>query len=238
MVKDFDPTAAVVYLFYEFDHRHSETETLQLLAGQLFKIRPNCKSDVGASDEVFFVDSANSLRSFITEAVERLPGVCYFFFDGLDEESENESEAGRWKDASRVLQFFIQLATKVSRTVRLWYSSQFRQSIEDKLKAYTICNPTARMKDDVKLYLKESISELGSEMFLPGEDQRVLQNTVEGRAGDSFLLASLVVASLRDASCPEDTMTLLRTLPSELDVYYRKIFMRFGASQRDSDLAW
>ena len=236
MVKESDPTAAVIYLFYEFDRDFNEAQTLQLLAGQLFQIRPNCRFADEVFSELPTERSANSLRSFITAAVRKLPGVCYFFFDGLDEECENKGDTKRWKNASRVLQFFIQLATRESKTVRLWYSSQFRQSIQDDLQAFTICNFTTRMKDDVKLYLTESVSSLGSKLFLPDEEQKVLQKAVEGRVGDSFLLASLVVANLEDASCPEEMMRLINTLPSELYGYYRKIFMRFGKTKRD--LVW
>lgn len=226
LVKTSDPSAAVAYLFYQFDRPYTAVETLRLLSAQLIMICLTRGDDL--PEELYhksqLVRSFENLTQFFTILIQQFKTV-YLFLDGLDEEDVKE----RWIETSVALDFLLNLATTQTNIVRLWCSSQDRPLIKEKLDAYTpTCYFQREMKEDVGRYLssiKPNLQGWGIDDL-----SEVLQ---KGHAG-SFLWASLMVNTLREeASSPLEVKKLITSnLPSTLDDYYRRIFARFEKFQR------
>ena len=238
LVKDFDPRAAVVYHFYREEY-HTGCETLRILAGQLFQSYVDCQTQV--DEELYLktqrrVCSLENIQELITTLVKYLPKT-FFFIDGLDQEALSE----RWSEALTVLDFLLQLGKSSPDTVRIWYSSQSRPCIREKLEEFITFDIQDQLdvKTDVMLYLSRVISQAHPELDeLEGEKDTLLKD-LQGRAEGNFLCASLMVKALQEDT---DSLTDMKEfiehgdLPKTLDGYYRRVFERIALPQRR--LAW
>ncbi|KAF8587635.1 hypothetical protein K439DRAFT_1630517 [Ramaria rubella] len=234
LVQDSDPQAVVVYHFYQ-EQVYSECETLRILAGQLFEHYGRRSNEV--SEELYFKTqrmecSLEIVKELITTLVTMLHKT-YFFIDGLDEEATSPTSP-RWTEASSVLDFLVQLCSVSPDTVRVWYSSQFRPSINEKLQGYVTFDIKKQVKADVMLYLSVAMSSAIPELDeLEEEKDSVLEN-LQSRAEGNFLCASLMVKAIQEEanSLSEIKQFIERGLPKKLDDYYRRIFGRIEKPQR------
>jgi len=226
LIEDFDPKAVVVYHFYRFDRTYSGREMLQILAGQLFEGYE--KRTYQVDDELYLKTrrracSLENVQELITALVKSLPKT-YFFIDGLDE----EDSPARWPEASTVLDFLIQLSMESPDTVRVWYSSQFRPCISNKLHTHTIFDIKDQVRADVIMYLSCVIPDIDE----LGED---LMKKLEKRVDGNFLCASLMINELDKAINPTARREVIEgDLPENnfVDESYRKIFNRIEKAHR------
>ncbi|KAJ6623171.1 hypothetical protein B0H10DRAFT_825470 [Mycena sp. CBHHK59/15] len=229
-IKQSDTVIAVAYHFYRFDQMNSASETLRLLAGHLFDHYWELKHEV--MEEMYLktqrsVCSLESVQELITALVTVLPKSC-FVLDGLDE----ECMGARWTEAATVLDFLINLAKDSPDRVWLWYSSQYRPCINEKLKAHPILDIKDEVKKDVSFYLSRVNPELNDLEVSDADLQGVLQD-LQGRAEGNFLWASLMLQALKNTDSLTDMKEFAADgLPETLDDYYRRIFERFEKPQR------
>ncbi|KAJ7642837.1 hypothetical protein B0H17DRAFT_1216337 [Mycena rosella] len=226
-----DAAAAVAYHFYRFDQMNSSSETLRFLASQLFDAHWNRAHLV--SEEMYLqtqqsVCSLENAEELITMLVKLLPR-SYFILDGLDEECMGSK---RWTEAVTTLDFLISLAKDFPDRVRLWYSSQHRPCINEKLKEYVVLDIKDKVKDDVSLYLSRANPELG-DLEVSDRDKDNVLKSLQARAEGNFLWASLMLKSLKETASLTDMKQFVKDgLPETLDDYYRRIFDRFEKPHR------
>ena len=230
-VWESDTKAAVAFHFYQFDKPQSAIEILRLLADQLFEKYWNDTHNV--SDDVYSKtlkssSSLENIRDFIIELVKALPKT-FLLLDGLDEECTGP----RWTDAQAVLDILVKLAIEFPGSIRLWYSSQYRACIHDKLGEYAVLDIKPQIQDDVTQYLSLRIRELHS-LGVPDEEGAKVLDNLRRRADGNFLWASLMVKALMEeaSSVAEIKAFIEDGLPSNLDAYYRTIFERMEKSHR------
>ncbi|CAK5262530.1 unnamed protein product [Mycena citricolor] len=220
--------APIAYHFYRFDQAMSASETLRLLASQLFDAYWQLNQVV--SEEIYLrthhsVCSLDTVQQLITELVKALP-TCYLVLDGMDEEC---SDFMRWAEAATTVEFLAQLANQYPR-VRLWCSSQYRSILNEQLKAYTVLDIKDGVTRDVSLFLSRDNPEL-MDLEVSDSDKDDVLNSLKARAESNFLWASLMVKSLK-AGQETSSLSHLKQfvadgLADNLDEYYRKIFSRF-----------
>ncbi|KAJ6601314.1 hypothetical protein DFH09DRAFT_1127428 [Mycena vulgaris] len=226
-----EPDAAVAYHFYRFDQMNTGSETLRLLANQLFDTYWNRTHAVPA--EMYLktqqsVCSLENVQELVKTLVKLLP-KSYFIVDGLDEECMGSN---RWAEAATTLDFLITLAKDSPDRVRLWYSSQYRPCISEKFKEYVVLDIKDEVKDDVSLYLSRANPEL-SDLEVSDQDKDKVLESLRGRAEGNFLWASLMLKSLKETASLTDMKQFVKDgLPYTLDDYYRRIFDRFEKSHR------
>jgi hypothetical protein len=237
LIQESDPKAAVVYHFYQHDQTYTSCETLRILAGQLLDCYEKSSNQI--DDELYLKTqrtpcSLENIQGAIVMLVKSLPKT-YFFIDGLDEEATPPT---RWMDASTVLDFLILLSIASPDTVRIWFSSQFRPCISDKLKLHTVLDVKDQVKADVKLYLSHAMSRSNPELDGLEEQKNEMLEKLQNRAEGNFLWASLMIKALQEEvnSVTEMKQFIERSLPEDLDGYYRRIFSRIKKSQQR--LAW
>ncbi|KAJ7492122.1 hypothetical protein FB451DRAFT_1217062 [Mycena latifolia] len=222
---------AVAYHFYRFDQMNSTSETLRFLASQLFDSYWNHTHAV--SEEMYLrtqqsVCSLENIEQLITMLVKLLPKV-YFVLDGLDEECMGSN---RWTEAATTLDFLITLAKDFPDRVRLWYSSQYRPCINERLKEHAVLDIKDEVKDDVSLYLSRANPELG-DLEVSDRDKDNVLKSLQGRAEGNFLWASLMLKSLKETASLTDMKQFVKEgLPETLDDYYRRIFDRVEKPHR------
>ncbi|KAJ6601324.1 hypothetical protein DFH09DRAFT_560440 [Mycena vulgaris] len=231
-----EPDAALAYHFYRFDQMNSGSETLRLLASQLFDAYWSRTHAV--SEEMYLktqqsVCSLESVEELVTILVKLLP-KSYFMLDGLDEEVSMGSESPRWSEAVNTLDFLIALANGFPDRVRLWYSTQYRSRINEKFREYVVFDIQDKVKDDVTLYLSRANLEL-RHLEVSDQDRDHLLKSLQVRAEGNFLWASLMLKSLKpeEVTSLKDMKQFVKDgLPKTLDEYYRRIFDRFETPQR------
>ncbi|KAJ7492169.1 hypothetical protein FB451DRAFT_519336 [Mycena latifolia] len=223
--------ATVIYHFYRFDQTTSASETLRLIASQLFDAHWNRAHIISKEMHLMTQQSVCSLENveeLIKMLVKLLP-KSYFILDGLDEECMNSSN--RWTEAATVLDFLIDLAKDVPDRVRLWYSSQYLPSIKEKLKEYVVLDIKEAVKGDVSMYLSRANPKL--ELEVPD----LVLRSLRSRADGNFLWARLMLESLNETDSLTDMKQFVagvgpEGLPETLDDYYRRIFNRFEKPHR------
>jgi hypothetical protein len=235
LICDSDPKAAVVYHFYQHDLPCSGCEALRILAGQLLECYDKGSNQI--DEELYLTQrtacTLENVQKLIVMLVKRLPKT-YFFIDGLDEEAATPK---RWQETSAVVDFLIQLSMESPNTVRVWFGSQSRPCIDDKLKGHTTFDVKDQVKADVMLYLSHAMSYSNPELDELGEAKDTMLEELQRRADGNFLWASCMIHALEDAnSLTEMKEFVEHGLPKDLDDYYRSIFDRMKKSQQD--LAW
>jgi hypothetical protein len=195
-----EPAAAVAYHFYHFDQTNSSSETLRFIASQLFDAHWN-RTHVVPEDMYQktqqSVCSLEHVTELVTALVKLLP-KCFLILDGLDEEC-TATASSRWTEAATTLDFLISLAKNFPDRVRLWYSSQYRPCINEKLQEYLVLDIKDKVNDDVSLYLSRANPELRDLEVSDLEKDNVLKS-LQGRAGSNFLWASRMIQSLKVCS--------------------------------------
>ncbi|KAJ6543109.1 hypothetical protein B0H19DRAFT_957631, partial [Mycena capillaripes] len=223
-----DAAKTVVYHFYRFDQTTSASETLRLLASQLFDEYWNQTKRI--PQEIYLktkksLCSLENAKELITTLVKLLPET-YFIVDGLDEECKGLNSI-RWKEAATVLDFLLNIAKGSPSCVWLWCSSQYHPDIHTKLKDHIVLDIQHEVKQDVTLYLSRDNPEL-SELEISDLDKDNILRSLQARAEGNFLWARLMIESLKETSSLTEMKNLVASgLPETLDDYYRRIFDRF-----------
>ncbi|KAK7047185.1 hypothetical protein VNI00_006851 [Paramarasmius palmivorus] len=227
-VRSVQAKAAVAYHFCQFDQPYTAIEILRLIGNQLFEAY--WKSVEKVDEQMFLLTQQSSctldhVKTLLNLLVKRL-SLVYIFVDGLDEEQDLQ----RWSEVSIVIDYLNGLATEFSDTVRVWYSSQTRTYIIEKLSPFHIVDIQIHASPDVTLFLSRAIPELDE----LGDTGSGLIDTLVNRADGNFLWANLMVKALREEV---NTLREMRKfveagLPTELDGYYQRIFDRIERPQR------
>ncbi|KAJ7054052.1 hypothetical protein C8F01DRAFT_1325563 [Mycena amicta] len=231
-----DGDAIVVYHFYRFDQMHTASETLRILAGQLFDAywaRNHTVSDDMFSKAQQSVCSTENVQELIKLLVRDLPKT-YFILDGVDEECTSVT---RWLEATTTLQFLLKLTVDVPGRMRVWYSSQPRQLIYDLLKAAcTMIDAQSHAEADIARYLCHDNPELRDLEVSDADKDHVLAS-LQSRAKANFLWASRMLWSLKKRDSLTDMKQFVAEgLPKTLDEYYGRIFDNFDRSHRERSL--
>ncbi|KAF7302531.1 hypothetical protein HMN09_00887500 [Mycena chlorophos] len=233
-----DADAVVVYHFYRFDQMQRSSEVLRILAGQLLDAhwaRAHTISENMLGQTQQNVCSTDHLHALISLLLNALPKV-YFILDGLDEECSSEP---RWLEADATLSYLLKLASEPETLdkVRVWYSSQPRHCLDERLKANsTIIEAQVHTQADVARYLHRDNPELRDLEVSDADKDQVLESLQE-RAEANFLWASLMLRSLKTRNSLSDMKQFVADgLPGTLDGYYRKIFDHFDRSYSERSL--
>ncbi|KAJ7508570.1 hypothetical protein B0H11DRAFT_1965696 [Mycena galericulata] len=220
VIEEEPDAIAMVYHFYRFDQMNLASETLRLLASQLLDKYWNASHVI--PEEMFMktqqnVCSLEKVEELITMLVKLLPR-SYFILDGLDEECAGSH---RWTEAVTTLDFLVTLAKDSPDRVRLWYSSQYRPDINEKLKDYIVLSIKDEVKEDVSVYLSRVNPKLGElEISDKDKDDVLREPTGQGRG------------QLPDTTSLSDMKQFVKGgLPDTLDGY-RGIFDRFEKHHR------
>ena len=231
---DLGLKAAVALQFYEFDNQHSATAVARGLAAQLFAsyrcLRPEISEDLRQMSQKNAADLSSVLQ-FIQALIKKLPRT-YIFFDGLDE----ECSMARWKEAVKIVDFFISLAEESPKTVRIWFSSQNQILIRAKL--YKPSTINIDIGDHIKNTVDDYIYSRVPGLENPEVDQKAREwilTKLRSRAEGNFLWATLMLNMIEnDASSFDEMERLVKEgLPKDLDHYYHQIFARYESTERE-----
>ncbi|TFK33930.1 hypothetical protein BDQ12DRAFT_727356 [Crucibulum laeve] len=218
-------STVVAFQFFDFAQRYEPLQTFSMVARQLlskylehFEYIPEEMLRIPYSSPFPLA----GVQELITAMVRRLPNV-YFFLDGLDEEAPTATS--RWRDMLTVLDFFLTLAEKFPKNVRLWCSSQYRDEIGKKLARYPTIDISNNAKEDVVLFLSKSIPDID---LLDLSDQEKFLKKTQERAEWSFLYAQFMVNALKHEcnSLGEMEEFIEEGFPDDLVGYYKNIFQR------------
>lgn len=232
-VKSLETKPAVAFQFYDFDDpQRTALQTARNLAAQLFEhiwLRlQDIPDTLHAQTQKNSGDLVNVL-DFIWLLVGNLPNV-YIFLDGLDE----ESTVARWKEASKIVDFVMELANSSPSAMRVWFSTQDRSCIRERLDAFPTLNIKDQVQTDVNIYLSQTVP--GLDNMEVGDDTRNwILGELKNRANGNFLWASLMIKTLKDeVACFDDMEQFIQDgLPKDLDEYYKRIFSRYEVKERD-----
>lgn len=173
----------------------------------------------------------SSVLQFIQALIKELPRT-YIFFDGLDE----ECSMARWKEAVKIIDFFISLAEESPKSVRIWFSSQNQILIRAKLDKPSTIN--IDIGDHIKNTVDDYISSRVPGLENPEVDQEARQwilSKLRSQAEGNFLWATLMLNMIEnDASSFDEMKRLVKDgLPKDLDHYYHQIFARYESTERE-----
>lgn len=231
-VRNLGDTQAQCLHFYEFDNEHTAIVTARNLATQLFErywlLNQDVPEELQSTSQKSSADSIN-IFEFIRVLVGKLPKV-YIFLDGLDE----ECTMARWKEASKMVDFVNLLAESSPKTVRVWYSSQYRPMIRQQLESHLVLN----VKEQIRVAVDEHISLKVPGICNPDVDQDTrtwILSELKQRADGNFLWASLMLKTIENEVSSFDEMEVFikEGLPKDLDAYYRRILARYEKRERE-----
>lgn len=235
-IKIHQEKAAVVVHFYEFDSQRTALSTAQILATQLFEKywllnHDNPEDLVNASQGSDA--SLINIFEFIRLLVTRLP-IVYLFIDGLDEECHD----ARWKEAVKLIDFVNLLAITFPSNLRVWYSSQDRFLVRQKLQDYPVVDIKEHVRAAVDEYVSSTVQRINNNEVDQGTQNWILAE-LKTRADGNFLWASLMLKTIENevSSFDELEQFIKEGLPQDLDGYYTQIFAQYETS-RERDLAW
>ena len=232
-VKRFEVQPAVAFQFYNFDDQQSTAlQTARNLAGQLFEHFWLRLQDIPEALHAHTQKSAGDLMNvleFIRLFIRELP-VVYIFLDGLDE----ECTVARWKEASKIVDFVVELAKSSPSTVKVWCSTQDRFCIRERFGAFPTMNIKEQVQTDVDIYLSKTVPGLDN-IEVGDETRNWILVELKERANGNFLWASLMIKTLKDeVACFDDMEQFIKDgLPKDLDEYYQRIFSRYEVKERD-----
>ena len=221
-LKKVETDIPVAFCFYRFDEEITALDVLRLLSLQLFE--KHWSKQCHVPEELF--QKANSiLNSSITDIVEfvrllvRPLSKVYIVIDGVDEEW---ALPRRRTEAAVVLLFLVQLS-KENPSVRLWYSSQYREDLKTTLGAFSSFDIQDSIEQDVKEFVKQNLDALEVSESLKATAIEDISTRAEGH----FLWASLMVSSLKNATSARQVKDNLAKVPSDITTYYSAIFHRY-----------
>lgn len=156
-----------------------------------------------------------SMKSLIEVLVAELSST-FIFLDGIDEECSNDS---RWKTASQVMKFLIDLAERPGSTLKLWCSSQDRGKLRDLLaKAEHIELGPSVNNDDIEKYCKATLQREFGDIDITVKDK--LLEDIKNQMSGNFLWAALMLPTLSEAeSVGEMQKRVQLGLPMGFDKY-------------------
>ena len=223
---------AVALHFYAFDDQNTALIMARGLAAQLFAqywcLHKDIPEDVGDASQKSAA-SLDSILEFIRILIGKLSRV-FIFFDGLDE----ECNPARWKEAVKMIDFFVRLADNFPHIVRLWYSTQDTLLIRKKLGAFPALNIKDRIAEAVDGHISAKVPGLDN-VEVDRETRDWILTELKGRAEGNFLWASLMLKTIENEVSSFDEMELFieKGLPKDLDQYYKQIFSRYEMRERE-----
>ena len=225
---------AVAVHFYEFDDQRTALSTAKILATQLFEHYwllyqdvPEDLRNVSQKSEASLINILELIRLLVI----KLP-KAYVFIDGLDEETHQ----GRWREASKIVEILILLATTYPYNVRVCFTSQDRLDIRKRLGSFPSLDIKERVKHSVDRYI--SLAVPGIDNVEVDQDTRDwILTELKNRADGNFLWASLMLKTIENEVSNFDEMEhfIKKGLPEDLYSYYRRLFTQYEA--RDRELA-
>ena len=227
-LENFTTTA---FHFFQANTQWTALQTTKNLASQLFEEYWKQKHAIPKHIYEATLKSSSdpqNIEEFIKTLIKDFP-LTHIFFDSLDVENEKT----RWPDAANIISIVLDLMKDASNSVKIWFSSQNKHQIREKLQQF----PTITMQDqtdrDVNAYLSEVVPSLhGSEV---DEDTRKwILLEIQHRAGGNFLFAKLMVKAIQEEVGNVDDMRkfIQNGLPMDLDAYYERAFSRYEIQQR------
>lgn len=235
-LKNDQEGAAVVFHFYEFDNQNTALSTARILASQLFEqywlLKQDVPEDLANASQKSDASLVN-IFEFVRLLIAKLPAV-YLFIDGLDEELQQ----ARWQEAVKIIDFLDILTSTALGNVRVWYSSQDRFIIREKMKD----SSSVDIKEHVRFAVNDYVSTTVPGIDNPEVDQDSrdwILTELKHRADGNFLWASLMLETIKNEVSSFDEMEqfIKDGLPRDLDGYYTRIFAQYETSM-DRDLAW
>lgn len=232
-VKSIEVKPAVAFQFYDFDdQQRTALQTARNLAAQLFEHFWLRYQDLPETLHALTQRNASDLMNvleLIQLLVCDLPAV-YIFLDGLDE----ECTATRWNEASKIVDFVIDLADSSPSTVRVWCSTQDRPCIRQRLETFPTLNIKDHVQTEVDIYLSQTVPGLDN-MEVGDETRNWILSELKNRACGNFLWANLMIKTLKEeVACFDDMEQFIKDgLPKDLNEYYKRIFSRYEVKERD-----
>lgn len=156
-----------------------------------------------------------SMKSLI-EALTAELNSTFIFLDGIDEECSND---GRWKTASQVMNFFIDLAERPGSTLKLWCSSQDWEKVRELLETADQIHLEASVNnDDIEKYCKATLQRDFGDINMTVKDK--LLEDIKHQVNGNFLWAALMLPTLSEAESLGEMQKLVQQgLPNGFEKY-------------------
>lgn len=188
---------SVAYHYFRFDEPEASPLAIyRNIASSLFcDTYKDCEE---VPDVVFNKTSEKlgeqSMKSLI-EAITAELNNTFIFLDGVDEECSND---GRWKTASQVMNFFIDLAERPGSTLKLWCSSQDWKKVRDLMgKADQIHLGASVNNDDIEKYCRTTLQRDFGDINVAVKDK--LLEDIKHQVNGNFLWAASMLPTLSEA---------------------------------------
>lgn len=156
-----------------------------------------------------------SIKSLIEVLVSELSNT-FIFLDGIDEECSND---GRWKTASQIMKFFIDLAERPGSTLKLWCSSQDWGKVRDLLATADQIHLEASVNSsDIERYCKAALQRDFGDINMAVKDK--LLEDIKNQVNGNFLWVALMLPTLSEAeSIGEMQKRVQQGLPMGFEKY-------------------
>lgn len=156
-----------------------------------------------------------SMKSLIEVLVSELSST-FIFLDGIDEECSND---GRWKTASHIMNFFIDLSERPGSTLKLWCSSQDWGKVRDLLATADRIHLEASVNNsDIERYCKAALQRDFGDINNAVKDK--LLEDIKNQVNGNFLWAALMLPTLSEAeSIGEMQKRVQQGLPMGFEKY-------------------
>lgn len=221
---------SVAYHYFRFDEPEvSPLAIYRYIASSLF--HDTYKDGEEVPDLVFDKTheklGEQSMKSLIETLIAELSST-FIFLDGIDEECSND---GRWKTASQVMRFFIDLAERPGSTLKLWCSSQDREKVRHLLgKADQIHLEASLNNDDIEKYCEATIQRDFGDINIAVKDK--LLDDIKKQMNGNFLWAALMLPALSEAeSVGEMQKRVQQGLPKGFEKYLTEMIQNTDRSK-------
>lgn len=227
-LENFTTTA---FHFFQTDSQWTCLQTIKSIASQLFEKYWEQKQAVSENIHNATMGSAAdplNIEEFVKLLIQELPST-HIFLDGFDAEDAKQ----RGAEAANIINMILGLRKDASTSVKIWFSSQNKHQIREKLQQFPTINIQEQTYKDVDSFLSRAVPFLHK-----SEVDEVTRNWIlvelKHRADGNFLFARFMVRAIEEEVGNVDDMRrfIEDGLPMDLDAYYERAFSRYEDQQR------
>ena len=227
-LENFTTTA---FHFFQANTQWTALQTTRNIASQLFEKFWRQKHVIPEHIYEATLKSSSdpqNIEEFIKVLTKEFPST-HIFLDGLDEEDEKI----RWPDAANIISILLKLMKNASNPVKIWFSSQNKHQIREKLQQFPTITIQDQTKKDIHAFLSQVVPSL-HQNEVDEETRKWILIEVQHRANGNFLFARLMVKAIKEEVENVDDMRefIENGLPVDLDAYYERAFSRYEIQQR------
>lgn len=228
-LENFTTTA---FHFFQTNAQWSSLHTIKSIASQLFesywKQKQAVPEHIYNATMVSAADPLN-IEEFIRLLISEFTST-HIFLDGLDVEDERQ----RGPESANIINMVLGLMKSAPTPVKIWFSSQNKHQIREKLQQFPTINIKEQICKDVDCFLSQVIPLL-HKSEIDEDTRKWILIEVRHRARGHFLFAKLMVKAIEEEVGNMDDMRhfIEDGLPVDLDAYYERAFSRYEIQQRE-----